>query len=425
MPDPLTTVLAEQATSLLAALALLAVSAAVGAAETALFSLTKYEKLQLRQGPSALGHLADRLLATPQILLLTILLTNLAVNIALFTVTSLVAYRFAQSHHPLAAAGTGLATLLAAVLFAEILPKAVAYHLRTILAKLVAPPLYLLSRILRPILLIIRTIIVDPAVRILTGAVSEEHLQENELLELLQTFAHENVIQNDQIDLIRNVVDLRSLRVRQIMTPRVDLVSADINDDVAALTQDIRDKHSPIVAVYRDKPDHIVGIARTRRVGLETPRKIADILEPAYFVPEQQRLDQLIQFFQDKNTNAAIVVDEYGGPAGAVRMANIVEELLGHLAPPEPLDREPKLQQVRPSQYTTDAAYDLDPFCRRFDVPKPDLPVETLGGLILALVGHLPEPGDHVEYHHLMIEVDSVVGSKITRVSITDRRGPS
>jgi len=414
--------LAGQGLSLLAIAALLVVSALVSGSETAMFSLTGYERLQLRQGSARLGRLVDHLLAGPRSLLLTILLMNLAVNLLIFTISSVVVYRLTRQGHPLAASVVAVATLFAIVLFAEILPKAVAYYLRVWFSQVLAMPLWIMSMGLWPIISVVRRLIVDPAVSILAGPVRGGGVQKEELFELLAGFSREELIESDQVDLLKNVIELKDVRVRQIMQPRVDLVRFDIAGSIEDLAAVIHARHPVLVPVYRENVDNIVGIIRSRRFGLRRPERISDVLEPVTFVPEQQRVDQLIHFFRQRNTNAAIVVDEYGGLTGLVRMANVVEEVLGESGVHEALSDRPQLRMIRPGCYLADASLGLDTLSERFDVPAPQLGVETVGGLVMTLVGHLPTMGERVEYRHLVLEARMVSGSKIEQVMIIDRR---
>jgi len=421
MPGVLTLV-ADQFLSLLTMAVLLVFSGFFSGSETALFSLTGHERLALREGRSKVGRLAERLLRSPQSLLLTILFANLMVNVLIFTISSVVAYRLAKEHHHLAAGAVGVLTLLVVVLFGEILPKATAYYLRTSISKLSAPPLWLVSRVFQPVLTLVRLVIVDPAVRILTGPTGDQQIQKQQLLELLAGFSQEKLIAPDQAHLLANVIELRDLRVRQIMTPRVDLICCDIDDGMDELTRASRNSRPCVVLVYRRIVDNVQGIVRSRRFGLQGPGMISDVLEPADFVPEQQRVDHLIRHFTEKHTDVAVVIDEYGGLAGMVRMVDVLEELLGKLVSSPSVSREPKLSAVRPGHYLTDASFEIDQFCERFDVPAPEIAVTTVGGLLMSLVGHLPSPGEHVRYHHLVLEASTVCGSKIKEVLIMERR---
>jgi len=418
----LLSILAEQVFSLLAVLCLLGLSGFFSGSETALFSLTGYERLQMRQSSARLGHLVDRLLRDPQDLLMTILFANMAVNVSIFAISSVVILRLGREGHEVAAGTVGMITLLAVVLFGEILPKAVAYHLRSSFSVLVALPLWVVSRLIRPAMMGIRYLIITPVVRVLTGPGTEQQLQKDELVKLLDAFVQEELVQPDQVELLKNVIDLKELRVRQIMQPRVELEYFRLDGPVDELTALVGAKHSPIVLIYRDNLENIVGMVSSRRLYLGGPKAVADVVEPVNFVPEQQRVDQLVHFFRETNTNTAAVCDEYGGLAGLVRMEDVIEELLGKVASEGPFVTGPELQEISPGRYLADGGFEVADFCEKFKVPFPRVSVETLAGLVMNILGRLPQVGESVEYHGLILETTEIEQRRIKKITIVDHR---
>ncbi|NLX07519.1 MAG: HlyC/CorC family transporter [Phycisphaerae bacterium] len=413
-------ILAEQWNSLAAVAILLLLSGFFSGSETALFSLTGYERLQLREQRTGLGRRVESLLRDPQQLLLTILFANLLVNVLIYAVSSVTVYRLAHGGYSLAASVLGVGTLLAVALLGEILPKAMAFYLRVPIAKTAAVPLWMIGRLVFPLMWLVRRGIIDPGVRVLTGPAGQQQIRKEEVSDLLDAFAHEELVEADQADLLHNVLEFRDLAVRQIMRPRVNLVCLSA-DELEGLRSQVWEKRLDVVLVYEGGIDEVKGAVRGRRVLRERPERIADLLEPVHFVPEQQRVDQLVHFFREHNTNLAVVVDEYGGLSGLVTMGDLVEELLG-----EPVafggGPAPKLAQVAPGRYQADGAYALDDLCEELNVPEPDISVETVGGLLMSLVGHLPARGEQAEYHGLVLEADRLAGRKVRKVAITDTR---
>lgn len=418
---PVWRLLVDQGLSFLAMGGLVILSAFFSGSETALFSLTGFERLELRSGPGRFGRVVDRLLRRPQRLLLTILVANMAVNILIFTIAGIVSIRLGRSHAFLASA-VGLGALMTVVLFGEILPKAVAFHLRTSLSKVSAVVLWPLCQILNPVMAILRWLIVVPAVRLLAGPAPEREIQKEELLQLLDTFVREDLVQSDQVTMLKNAIDLKDSHVRRIMKPRVDLVCRHIDESADRLRELIREDDLPLVLVYRENRDNVVGLVRTRRLVLEQRDTVAEIVEPVHFVPEQQRVDQLVHFFRETDTDVAVVIDEYGGLVGLVQMEDVIEELLGSFAPkPSHID-VPRIQEISPHEYLADGALPIGVLCRQFDVPIPQTDVDTVGGLVMNLLGHLPEESESVKYHHLTLQASEILRSKIVKVTIVDPR---
>jgi len=412
--------LSEYVLSFLAMGVLVILSAFFSGSETALFSLTGYERLHLQERGGRLGRLAERLLRDPGYLLLVILFSNLAVNVLVFSISSVVAYRLAAGRHMVAAGAVSVATLLFLVLFGEMLPKATAYFMRVPLAKFAAGPLFTIGVVLRPVMNLMRRLVVLPGLRVLTGLHTEQELQREELQELLEAYHHEDFIQEDQLELLKNVVELKDLRVAKLMVPRVDLVLCDEQDPVDEVRRLLRENNLSAAPVYREDREHIVGVVRRRRIELEHPARLDEVLEPVFFVPEQQRVDQLVHAFQHHREEVAAVVDEYGGFSGLVRLADVAEELLGVFGLAEAAAPRPLVRPIDGQRAVADGGLEIGEFCAHFRVPPPEIDVDTLAGLVMALCGHLPAPGERVTYDRLTLEVRTVQRRRIREVTVVD-----
>lgn len=411
-------VLSSQVVHLLAMALCLVCSAFCSAGETALFSLTAYERLKLRQGRNTLGHIADRLLDDPQMLLLTILLLNLIVNLTVFTLSGAVAYRLAKdADAELAATIIGVGTLLMVILFGEILPKAVACHLRQFVSQLAAMPFWVALRVLRPVLRAVQWAIVNPLVRVLVGPKARAGIDRDEVLTLLDDFSHDEDLEQDRVALLRNVVDMQDDRVWQVMLPRVALAMCPRDATLADCINVAAEKRLPVVLIYDETHDHVIGLVRIRRIGLEQPASLAEVMERVDFVPEQQRVDQLIHVFRQNRSNIVVVVDEYGGLAGLIRTEDVVEELLGKLGAYDESMSRPRLRKVRAGCYWVDGAFEIDDLCRHFQLPEPEeFEVATVGGLLMELLGHLPQPGERATYNRLTLQAGKVTSRRIDQV---------
>lgn len=412
----------RQSPSFLALILLLVLSGLVSGSESALFSLTHYDRGQIRGISRRIANLVEYVLKRPEQLLLTLMVANMAVNTLYFAVSSLLVYHFIQAGHSIFAGGIGITTLLALVLFGETLSKAWMYALRIPTAVIVTSPIYLLMRVLQPPLIAVERFFITPMVRLFLGPRREKRLSKEELLTLIRISDQEKYLQPAQVDLLEKVIELRDLRVRQVMIPRVNMPAIEIHEPVDKVRDFIRRTHRSRIAIYVYQIDYIVGIIRSRRLLVEEPAYTRDILERVKFVPENQRVDQLLRFFHREHIDVAMVVDEYGGLVGMVSLEELMERTIGELRSEFPDPDAPRILPVQPGVYLVDGDMPLDAFFEQMGRPAPeDVAVDTLAGLTMHLVGHLPGPDERVEYQGLTLMVKDVDYNRIDKILVMDR----
>jgi CBS domain containing-hemolysin-like protein len=251
------------------------------------------------------------------------------------------------------------------------------------------------------------------------GQEASEALKEGlELLEEAQIPAGESELQ-----MIRGILRMDTVKVREIMQPRPDMVIASVTatpDEV--ITQMTVGGHSKI-PVHSETPDTFVGIVYARdllaaqsngEVESDLTRKLA---RPAIHVPESQNLERLLREFQEHRTSIAIVVDEYGGIAGLVTVTDLIEEIVGELV--DEFDVEgPEVRRVDENEVIADAAMSIESLNRTMTTGIQADGFDTVGGLVQKELGRIPVTGDSIVIAGLTISVQSTVGRRITRVRI-------
>jgi len=415
----LLTALGQQVYSFLAIVVLLGFSAFFSGSETVLFSLSGYQRLQL-QGLHRIGALIGRMLDRPEELLLAILFANMTVNVAIFTVSSTAMYRLYAQDHAEAATAVGLATLAAVVTFGEILPKAICFYLRTALAPVVALPIYALMRVLLPALWTLRVFLVKPLTRLLIGAphVDKKSVNRGELQELLQTGLQENLLDRPQQQMLSHVLELKDLRVSQVMVPRVDIKAVEINDPPEKVRAFMRETHLARVPVYRKSIDDIIGVVHARRVFIETDKPLTELTEPVQYVPEQQAVDQLLSHFRKTNTKFAIAVDEYGGVAGLVTLEDVLEQIVGDIVGPQDDPSTMEIHWLDDRTCEVSGLMPIKEFVTRLDLPQPDVAVNTVSGLVMSKLGRLPAVSDQVRFGSARLEVSEVQRRRAVKIKV-------
>jgi putative hemolysin len=372
-------------------------------AETALLSLSKWQVRELAQQPGRRGALAAQLLAAPQDLLATMVLGNTAANVTMLA-TSL--WMALGGRWPLG--GTIAAVLVLALFGGEVVPKIFAVRRPEVWARRVAHPLFWLQRVTRPVHRaaqrlnrMLMAAVVPASIKPQSGLTDADY---RELVEY--AFQQGNLAQSAH-DIILRIINLDRHTVKDVMQPRARMAA--IRDDLSveemvAAARLARHRRLPI---YDESPDTIVGILNTRALLLDPNVDLADVIEFPSFVPETMNLLQLFKSLQRQRRGMAIVVDEFGGVAGLVTMADILTELVGKF---QPTAAAPGLvmEKLGAGRWRVSGTLRLDDFRREY----PDLPevpgVETLGGLLAKLLDVIPAAGESATWRGLKLTAQLV-----------------
>lgn len=428
--------------SLLAIAILLVFSAFFSGSETAIFSLTAYERSLLKRHPR-IYYLLGVLLSRSEELLMVILLSNLAVNILIFTISGIIVYGAIKQGFELFASYVSIGSLLVVIIFGEVLPKAIAYNLRMRVVGFIVPILWLLHRLLFPIVKVMLYIFIIPSVRLIVAGRREPELTKEELMEIIDIADQEGIIRSIEGSLLRRLLDIRDRRISYVMTRRIDIVGFDLGEKL--LLKEVKGRLSKArvryFVIYEGNIDNLIGIVETKRVLVGSFNNhmngsIADsgkddnyrnnktddirdyirsIARPPIFVPEYQRIDQLIDFMRSNGIDVVVVVDEYGGVVGLVDLEDIYEILLGKLLRGFP--SEPFIILRSDGRYLVNGRCPFGEFAKRFGLEKegkekkveePRDAIQTVAGWVMHLKGYLPEEGEKIDYGGLRIIVDKV-----------------
>lgn len=399
-------------------LPLLAASAFCSASETALFGLTADERVAVRRSSPRTARTLELLFADPRQLLITVLLANMSVNVLYFVISSMLLTRAR-----LGVVGSlliGLVTLVAIVVFAETLPKLLASALRRRAVVLLAAPLLVLHRAIGPVRRMIDGLVIAPLGRLTTPSDAPPRLGRLELAAVLEHSEAAGIIDADEQQVLRGVFELRRLRVRDVMTPRVDMAWIESKASRDLIAQTVAARRLTRLPVAGRGVDDIVGILDVKRYlldrrGAATP--IDDHLRPPRFVPELASVEHLIDDFRVARADLAIVVDEYGGTAGIVAIEDCIEEIVGDIVSPEE-EPEPPPVEIRPGEWIVPGEINLRRWADAVGASVVHSPASTLGGFILDRLGRGANEGDEIRLANLRLRVEEVRGSRIRRVRV-------
>jgi len=399
----------------------LIITAFAGAAETAISAINRVRlKSMLDRGISR-AKAIEALIDDPRRSLATLLLLN-----TLGLIGSAVAATLAVLSTTLPLTRILAGTIAFLVIFGvQFISKGFAARHPEGVALAVVGPIDTLATIFSPLIWLF------DLVSRLAGAAPDESgegmlMREEELRLLVDVGEEEGLIEADEREMISGIFELGEMVARELMVPRIDIVSVDVNASLGeALDLIVEHGHSRI-PVYSESIDNIVGILYAKdllkllREG-QMDRPLKDVLRPAYFIPETKRVDDLLQELQTNKIHIAIVVDEYGGTAGLVTIEDMLEEIVGEIQDEYDVE-EPIREAISETEVVYDARVRLDEVNDELDLQLPTEDSDTLGGLVFSLLGKMPVVGDEVESNGARLQVLAVVGRRIKKVKVVKRR---
>ena len=313
------------------------------------------------------------------------------------------------------------------IVFAELIPKAIALGAPERFALILSRPIDVLARLLGPIVSALNGITRWVARSMGVELNQEAQISADELRLIVERGGEQGVLEAEEEQMINAVIELGERRVHEVMIPRVAIaaIAADASlEDAIDLVVDVGHSRIP---VYRDSIDDVVGIlyAKDLLPYLKPdagPRPaLRKLLRPPVLVPESMTIDDLLHELQRRKVHIAIVLDEYGGTAGLVTIEDLLEEIVGEIQDEYDVE-EPMVVRLSDHEARVDGRADVDELLELFDL---DLELEdaeeydTVGGLMYHRIGGVPAPGDAIEVDGLRLTVESTDGRRVGKVLVT------
>jgi len=238
----------------------------------------------------------------------------------------------------------------------------------------------------------------------------------------LEAGEEQGLIEGDERRLLQSIVDFGGTLVREVMTPRPDIVAVHADATVAQLRALFREQEYSRFPVFKENLDNILGVIRVKDLlqlddATSEHQPIMPLARPATFVPETKRVPELLKEFQRRQVQMAIVVDEYGGTAGLVTIEDLLEEIVGEIRDEDDVESDPVVDEGNGS-YVFSAKVSFDELRDRLDLEIESEGFETVGGYILSRVGRVPAVGETLEVDTLMVEVLEAERRRIHKVRI-------
>ena len=387
-------------------LVLLLCSGFFSGSETAFFNLSTRQSRLLRESRHRLQKLVSRLLERPGRLLNGLLFGNMVVNVLYFSVSSVFTMTVKREVGLTAAAATAFLSFAALVLAGEILPKSLAYASSRSVSMFAAGPAFLWLKIFGPLQFAFRVFVLEPVLRILLGPVrTPRSLTVGEFRSLIETTRKQGLITSDENRLLTEVIELGFLKVRHVMRPRVDMVACSAAEPTQGAIELMRANGLTKLPVYARSIDNIFGVVHFRRLLLEPGAELEELIDEVHFVPEQKTVESLLEFFRRSRSDTAVVVDEYGGIAGLVRLEDIAEELFEQI---EACEGAEAIQQIGPFEYRLAGSLAIHDWAEAFGIDVTETRICTVGGLVTAILGRMPKSGDEANLKNLKFTVEKV-----------------
>lgn len=367
-------------------------------AETALFSLSKWQAQQLAERNPGPGGIVVRLLGQAQDLLATMVLGNTFATAAMLAVALWMAL---NGRWPLVL--TVVLLFLLILIGCEVIPKTLAVRRPEQWALRVARPLSWVQAVATPLRRIAQTMNVGILKAVIPESIQPQTpLNDADYQELLDLAFQQGALAQSEKEIILQIIQLDRRTAKEVMKPRSQMAAIPDDLSIEEMLEAARKYKHRRLPIYDQTPDTIVGILNTRALLLDPQMDLADAVEFPSFVPESMNLLQLLKSLQRQQRGLAIVLDEFGGTAGIVTMEDILEEMIGKIRG----EKEPQdflMEKLGAGKWRVSGTFRLDDFRREYaglgDVPD----VETLGGLLTSLREVVPAAGESATFRGLKL----------------------
>ncbi len=398
---------------------LLCLSAFFSSAETALLGVSPVRIRTLVEEGSKRARILEKVVSNKSKMLSAILIGNNVVNLSSSSlITTFVIKKFGNAYVGIA---TGLITLLI-LIFGEISPKTMATIKAEGIALRIAGIISFLMKLLTPVIFIVnllsrgflRLLRVDPDTK-------PEAITESELRTIVDVSHEEGVIESEERKMINNVVDFGDAQAKDIMVPRINMVFAREDSSYEELLEIYRENMFTRLPVYRDTTDNVIGTINMKDLLFykkETPFRVQDYLREAYFTYEFKKTSELFMEMRQNSVSIAVVLDEYGATAGLVTLEDLLEEIVGEIRDEYDEDELKSLQKTGDLEYRVEGSMKLDDINDALELTLSSEDYDSIGGLIIGELDHVPAAGESVTAQDIRFVVESMDKNRIEWVKM-------
>jgi len=399
---------------------LLVFSAIISGSEVAFFSLSQTEIKKYAKEKNKRLTNAVNLLKSPDKLLANILIVNNLINVAIITLS---AYFTWSSFGKSAYVFFILTFVVTAVIIfcGEIIPKVYASKNKKLFIKTSSLVLIPSNVIFKPLILIL--IKISQAFKNNKRELLESSKEE---LNKAMSLTIDKSTSKEEKDILKGIINFGSIKVKEIMKSRVDIVAFEIDESFEKISELINKSGYSRIPVFKETIDNIEGVLYVKDLLPHLNDKNFDWtkkIRPAFFVPENKNIDVLFKDFQEKRVHLSLVIDEYGGVSGLVTLEDIIEEIVGDIKDEFDFEEDFYYKKIDSNTFLFDGKTSLNDLCKVLNIHKDFFDAskgesESLGGLILELNSKIPSVGDKIKFDNFIFTIMSVDNKRIKRVRV-------
>lgn len=398
---------------------LLCLSAFFSSAETALTTVSKMRIRTLAEAGDKKAITLMKVIEDPGKMLSMILVGNNIVNLSASSMMTTLTMELFGSKA--VGAATGVLTLLILV-FGEITPKTMATLNAERLSLAYAGIVYWLMRLLTPVIFLVNKL--STAVMFLLRVdpnKKPDAITEDELRTIVEVSHEEGVIESEEKKMINNVFDFGDAVARDVMVPRIDMVMVDVNATYKELIELFRKERFTRIPVYENSTDNVIGIINVKDFLLyDNAQKFSlrDLLRQPLYTYEYKKTAELMVEMRKTSNNIIIVLDEYGATAGLITLEDMLEEIVGDIRDEYDEDEEDEVKEIAPDEYLVSGSAKLDDLNDRLGLELESEDYDSIGGLVIGLLEHLPEEGEEVSCENIRLVVEHVEKNRIDKIRL-------
>lgn len=339
-----------------------------------------------------------------------------------------VPHRFLVEHHDtIALWAVVLGITFLSLVFGELVPKQLALANAEGLARLVALPMRGIQIVAQPAVWLVETATNGVLILLCSRRKYKTTVSVEDIEHLIRAGTMQGVLDPAEQRVAEKALRLGDRTVREIMHPRIEIDALDVDTPPDEVIGAVAMAGFSRLPVHEGDLDHIIGFVYTKdlllRQHMGWPIELRKLVRPPLLVPETFRIDKLLELFREKRTQMAIVLDEFGGTEGLVTMEDVLEELVGTIHDEHRLEHQQEIVERDATSWLVDAGVSLHDLLERIgmDQYRASLPqdVSTAGGLVLALLGRIPEVGDSATWNAMSLKVIGMDGRRLDRLLVS------
>lgn len=400
---------------------LLLLSGFFSSAETALTTVNKVRIRTLCEEGNKRAQTTQKILDNYSKVLSTILIGNNIVNITASSLATTLAIKLWGNFA--VGIATGILTILV-LLFGEIVPKNLAMLNAEKISLAYSSIIYFLMQLFTPVIfivdglsnLIMKLLHIDPNKKVST-------MTESELKTYVDVSHEDGVIESEEREMIYNVFDFSDAVAKDIMIPRIDMVTVSLDTGYENLLKVFRESMYTRIPVYEEDKDNVIGLVNIKDFILvtdETHFRIKDILREAHYTYEFKKTADLMVEMREKTTNVAFVLNEYGSTVGMITLEDLLEEIVGEIRDEYDGDEDEFIKAVDTNIYLVEGGMKLDDINDALEISLQSEDYDSLGGLMIEKLDRLPEEDEEIELESgIRLKAQGIIHNRITKVLMT------